>query len=122
MRASRVFGALNFLGIHTASFQFSDYQKMRISQEQRNVIINTVRGAIPDAQIFLFGSRADDSKRGGDIDLYVETRVHLNSLSVARLRGDIEDALEIKVDVVVNDHHKNEPIYEIAKRTGIVLT
>ena len=85
------------------------------------MIINTVRGAIPDAKIFLFGSRADDTKRGGDIDLYVETASHPNRMSVARLRGDIEDALEIKVDVVVNDHQKNEPIYNIARKTGIVL-
>lgn len=94
---------------------------MRINQQQRNVIIDTVRGAIPDAKIFLFGSRADDSKRGGDIDLYVETMAHLSRMSVARLRGDIEDALEIKVDVIVNDHHKNEPIYNIAKKTGVEL-
>ncbi|MFA6920275.1 MAG: nucleotidyltransferase domain-containing protein [Gallionella sp.] len=94
---------------------------MRISQKQREVIVGTIRGAIPDAKIFLFGSRADDTKRGGDIDLYVETMAHLNRMSVARLRGNIEDALEIKVDVVVNDHHKNEPIYDIAKKTGVVL-
>ena len=94
---------------------------MRISQEQRKIIIDTVRGAIPDAKIFLFGSRADDSKRGGDIDLYVETESQMNRMSVARLRGDIEDALEIKVDVIVNDHHKTEPIYNIAKNTGVVL-
>ncbi len=94
---------------------------MRISQEQRNVIIDVVRGAIPDAKIFLFGSRADDSMRGGDIDLYVETESQMSRMSVARLRGDIEDALEIKVDVIVNDRHKTEPIYNIAKNTGVVL-
>lgn len=94
---------------------------MRISQEQRNVIVGSIRGAIPDAKIFLFGSRADDTKRGGDIDLYVETMTHPNRMSVARLRGDIEDALEIKVDVIVNDHQKNEPIYNIARKTGVVL-
>lgn len=94
---------------------------MRISQTQRNVIVANVLELIPDAKIFLFGSRVDDAKRGGDIDLYIETVSRVSRMLVARLRGNIEDALEIKVDVVVNDHHKEEPIYGIAKRTGVAL-
>lgn len=46
---------------------------MRISDQSAQMataIISDQFGA--DAKIWLFGSRADDSKRGGDVDLFVE--------------------------------------------------
>lgn len=47
---------------------------MRITEETRAIITATVRKYIPQAEkIILFGSRTDDTKRGGDIDLLVQT-------------------------------------------------
>ncbi|WP_297485916.1 nucleotidyltransferase domain-containing protein [Ferrovum sp.] len=46
---------------------------MRITETQRAAILDSVMETFgTDAVVRLFGSRADDSKRGGDIDLYVE--------------------------------------------------
>ena len=47
---------------------------MRISLKERAAILETLKaemGAIK-YKVFLFGSRADDSKKGGDIDLLLE--------------------------------------------------
>ena len=46
---------------------------MRITSQQHEAIVKTVREFIPDGKVILFGSRADDARRGGDIDLFVET-------------------------------------------------
>jgi predicted nucleotidyltransferase len=44
---------------------------MRISEYEKTVIIDAVKNADPNAQIWLFGSRVYDSKKGGDIDIAV---------------------------------------------------
>ena len=44
---------------------------MRLKTEEINAIKSTVHNLDQEATVFLFGSRADDSKKGGDIDLLV---------------------------------------------------
>lgn len=47
---------------------------MRITETERRVLRDAAREAFgADSTVFLFGSRVDDSRRGGDIDLLVET-------------------------------------------------
>ncbi len=72
----------------------------------------------------LFGSRVDDAKRGGDIDLYIEAAVSPEVGVKARLQmvADIWGQLgERKIDVVVNSGGCDLPIYAIAKRDGVWL-
>lgn len=46
---------------------------MRLSSEQRQIIIEVAHQVFGEtAQVKLFGSRIDDAKRGGDIDLLVQ--------------------------------------------------
>lgn len=44
---------------------------MRISLFEKNVIVNSIRLFDKRARIFLFGSRANDKLKGGDIDLFI---------------------------------------------------
>ena len=47
---------------------------MRLEPEEVDGILVAVRSFDPDAQVYLFGSRVDDRKRGGDIDLEAAAR------------------------------------------------
>ena len=78
-----------------------------------------------DAELWLFGSRTDDSAKGGDIDLYVETTDDMNQLdryieSRSRLFKLFGDR---KIDLVVHARSREtSPIERIARKTGIKLS
>ncbi|PZN83708.1 MAG: hypothetical protein DM484_00260 [Candidatus Methylumidiphilus alinenensis] len=99
---------------------------MRITPAQVQTTKNTVNRvlAVPN-RVWLFGSRTDDSRRGGDIDLYIETDVKLpnRAETICTLYGELIIALgDQKLDIVLKDAHTGEsPIVEIARRTGILL-
>jgi len=44
---------------------------MRLSEEEVNIIKNVTTNFDKEVKIILFGSRADDNSKGGDIDLLV---------------------------------------------------
>lgn len=77
--------------------------------------------------LWLFGSRVDDAKRGGDIDLYIETYNSEPELLYQR-RTDFSRALQNvigaqKIDVVINivPLKKQIPIYQEARQNGVFL-
>ena len=95
---------------------------MRISAAQRQSIVQATRQSFgDDARVWLFGSRVDDSRRGGDVDLYVETSMSHPLLKELRCKLSIEESLDLQVDLVVNDNKSSKPIFKIAKDTGIQL-
>lgn len=75
--------------------------------------------------VWLFGSRTDDAKRGGDIDLLIQPRPELIGQAVQlkiRLLGELEKALgERKIDIVIEGPDDPRPIVRIAHQTGIRL-
>ncbi len=94
---------------------------MRLDEQQTRIIKTLVaREFAPDARIWLFGSRADDARRGGDVDLYVETR-HFGLMRELRCRIGIEEALDLHVDLIVAQPDDDRPIARIAKKEGILL-
>ena len=98
---------------------------MRLTAIEKKSIIKHFKHIFPHSQLYLFGSRVDESKKGGDIDLYIETKSEEYSYSKlldfnASVQADIG---EQKIDIVVNKIDKNitKPIYINAKKQGILL-
>ena len=77
-----------------------------------------------DAIVRLFGSRVDDARRGGDIDLHIETA---QPIDIWQVKDDFLERLferidEQRVDVIVTTRGTPpRPIEAIAYRDGIVL-
>ncbi|MDD5399989.1 MAG: nucleotidyltransferase domain-containing protein [Sulfurimonas sp.] len=98
---------------------------MRLSEFEIETIKKHFKSFFPHAKLYLFGSRVDESKKGGDIDLYIETKS--NEYSYAKLlefNSSIQkDIGEQKIDIVVNKIDKNldKLIYQNAKKTGVFL-
>lgn len=76
-------------------------------------------------RLWLFGSRTDASKRGGDIDLYIETNIcDGNEVIEARLNFlvDLDKKIgEQKIDVLIKFNNYELPIYEKARAEGVRL-
>ena len=73
------------------------------------------------ARIRPFGSRVDDSRRGGDADLCVEPETAPNLTARLRCRSELADALDLNVDLIVQQPGRDLHIYRIAKRSGVLL-
>ena len=99
---------------------------MRLSAEQATVIRQTAAEVFgDDVGVWLFGSRVDDSKRGGDIDLLlspVTLDARQQLLRKIRFLASLERRLgERKVDVVIEAPGDARPIVRIAHQTGVRL-
>lgn len=44
---------------------------MRLNRDIQMFLKKKIKGYLPNAAIFLFGSRVDDNKKGGDIDILI---------------------------------------------------
>jgi predicted nucleotidyltransferase len=94
---------------------------MRLTKEERNAICAVLRRVDPNGKVILFGSRTDDARRGGDIDIYFETEKRLTLDDEIRLDIEIEDACNTKVDLLIKTPDKSDrPIFNIARK-GIAL-
>ncbi len=99
---------------------------MRLKPHQIEIIRRAVAElAGDDAQVSLFGSQADDTARGGDIDLLVEVPkpVEEPAWLSARISGRISHRLGgRKIDVVLSAPNlEHFPIHDVAKKKGISL-
>jgi hypothetical protein len=101
---------------------------MRLTEFQLSTIKSAFKTHFSHGDtLWLFGSRTDDLKRGGDIDLYIETTEADGDIVYKMERKfwvELQNRLgEQKIDIVVKQlsANKTKPIYEEARKTGILL-
>lgn len=99
---------------------------MRLTSNETNAIRQTVAARFGDsARVLLFGSRTNDTAKGGDIDLLVElssTPSHPLRECVA-LETELQIALDDqKVDVILaHPAMPDHPLVRLARKQGIPL-
>ncbi len=99
---------------------------MRLTKEQVSIISNTARSIFGDSvQVLLFGSRISDTRRGGDIDLLVQSADHTTlNLSnklvfIVELKKRLGDQ---KIDVFLSRVDEDgSAVIQTARKTGIAL-
>lgn len=99
---------------------------MRLTPSQKQITKSTVSRVLgTENRVWLFGSRVDDTLRGGDIDLLIETEAVLPSRAktLCQLYGALIYALgDRKLDILLKDARtRDTPVFNIAKRTGVIL-
>ena len=95
---------------------------MRLTKKQIISIKKNFKSYFKNGDIYLFGSRIDDTKKGGDIDLYI-CPTNKENLSYKKIQFLVQLKREIgeqKIDVVL-DYNQNRLIDKKAKKEGILL-
>jgi len=93
---------------------------MRITEREKNAIIDAVKSADPDAKVWLFGSRTDDGKKGGDIDIGILSS-KVDVMEEIEIRQKTFDIIgEQKLDLVVSKDGQ-DAFFKYAVKKGILL-
>lgn len=75
---------------------------MRLLHEERTVISNAIQHVDAAATVYLFGSRTDDTAKGGDIDLLVLS-TKINLMAKLEILAQLHQALgDRKIDIAIN--------------------
>ena len=93
---------------------------MRLSEQEKNAILEAVRHKDPNAIVYIFGSRADVNARGGDIDILILSH-KLTFSDKIDIKLAIYDRIgEQKIDIII-DKDLTKPFTRIAARQGLRL-
>lgn len=93
---------------------------MRLTLKEIEAIKSSIHEFDSNAIIYLFGSRADPNKRGGDIDLLIFSDI-LTELDKVKIEMKLFEKIEEqKVDIVIAKD-TSHPFVKIALKNGIRL-
>ena len=94
---------------------------MRLSSEEVALLKNELHKLSTEAKLYLFGSRIDDRKRGGDIDLLILSdklqKRELRQLRVAFCKRFGEQ----KIDIVLDKHKPMKPFVKFVLQKAVEL-
>lgn len=95
---------------------------MRLTPSEHTTITSILRSVDPQGDVLLFGSRVDDRRKGGDIDLLWFTSRPLDLRTQLSAQWQLEVACDTHVDLLVKSPDEPEqPIHRIALERGVRL-
>lgn len=94
---------------------------MRLDARTQNIIKQSILSIDPSAVVYLFGSRTDDTKKGGDIDiLIISEKINLKE-KLKILSRIFEKIEEQKMDLVIAQSFDENPFIQYISRHAIPL-
>jgi len=94
---------------------------MRLTSQEIDTIKSSVLALDAGAHVYLFGSRVDDAKRSGDIDLLIESNI-LTKQDLRKVRRQFFERFgEQKMDLVLDSGIDNQAFIHMVKPTAVQL-
>lgn len=96
---------------------------MRLSDTIVKKIKKSIKESFGDVDSYLFGSRVDDAKVGGDIDIAIDSkssRIEFRKKKVQFIISMMKSNLDLKIDVV-KFHNNDKFLSEQIKKNAILL-
>jgi predicted nucleotidyltransferase len=96
---------------------------MRLKEEIKNKIVEYSKKYFLNSKVYLFGSRVYDDKKGGDIDLFIESDENIDiKIQMQFLKEIYKNVTQRKIDLVIKQPlSKEQSIFNTAKKEGIRL-
>jgi predicted nucleotidyltransferase len=96
---------------------------MRLSERTIKILQKNIKKSFGDVDIYLFGSRTDNTKKGGDIDIAIDTHIlrqefQKKRILLVKLLTQID--FEYKIDIV-NFNTKDELLHNEIQKNNIKL-
>ena len=96
--------------------------KMRLNKDIKEFITRYVEENFSGSKVFLFGSRTDDNKKGGDIDVLILSEEKLSFSDMSKMRISFYKIFgEQKIDLVNFTYSEETPFKKIALSQAIEL-
>ena len=93
---------------------------MRLPAEERDVIAAAIAKYDKNASVFLFGSRADETKKGGDIDILIISDI-LDRRTLFFIEEDIFKKIEEqKIDFVLSRSDLSNRFAKMILKQGVI--
>jgi predicted nucleotidyltransferase len=95
---------------------------MRLEKRILDKIKLAVKNSFGDVNIYLFGSRVDDNKKGGDIDIAIDSdlsRIEFRRYKAKTIANLIHQNFELKVDIV--NYNTKDPLLHSQIRDNSLL-
>ncbi len=93
---------------------------MRLDYQEQSTIRDAIHQADAEAMIYLFGSRTNDTAKGGDIDLLVLSKT-INLMAKLEILTQLHQRLgERKIDIAVYPDTMR-PFPRMVMQTGVLL-
>ncbi|MBL4730871.1 MAG: nucleotidyltransferase domain-containing protein [Sulfurimonas sp.] len=94
---------------------------MRLRQSEIDLLKSTLTSLSKEAKLYLFGSRVDDTKKGGDIDLLVVSK-KLKKKDLRILRIEFFKIFgEQKIDVLLDDGKFSNIFHQLIFKKAVLL-
>ncbi len=95
--------------------------RVRLKREEIEKIKSAILSFDPKAEIVLFGSRTDPTKRGGDIDLLViSSKIDYSDRRKIRVKL-LKELGDRKIDLIVTENPNENAFTRIAYKYGVRL-
>ena len=76
-------------------------EKVRLDSQEIEIVRTMVERIVgKGSKVRVFGSRLNDSRRGGDLDLLVESEAPVDAIRRADLKMDLEEKLALPLDII----------------------
>jgi len=99
----------------------TDKKNVRLSAKEVRAIKDTIKKYDPNANIIIFGSRADVTKKGGDIDILVISN-KIDYKTRRKIRVELFLKLgERKIDLIITDNPQKSEFTKVAYKYGVKI-
>ena len=80
---------------------------MRLTDNEIKFIKQTINKYLP-SKIYIFGSRLDENKKGGDLDIYLIPQIKPTIDKIGFIRMILEEKLLLKIDIIIAKNKQRE--------------